>query len=120
MKSILDYETVSLIDEEDAIEIIEENYSSIQLNVSEIARILGVSNVYLSKCFKQFANRNISDYLCSYRLEKAKLMLASEMTVNEICEACGFGSLRTFMRDFKSSEGLTPGQYRSTLHKEEV
>ena len=38
--------------------------------------------------------------------------------VSEVVEECGFGSLRTFLRVFKSVEGITPGQYKSTVVKE--
>ena len=38
--------------------------------------------------------------------------------VGEVVEKCGFGSLRTFLRVFKSVEGITPGQYKSTVVKE--
>ncbi len=50
-----------------------------------------------------------------YRIEKAKEMLSENRTANEIVEACGFGSVRTFMRVFKNSEGVTPGKYRTLL-----
>ncbi|MBQ4280834.1 MAG: AraC family transcriptional regulator, partial [Spirochaetales bacterium] len=54
---------------------------------------------------------------------KAKELLAlsgaEEVSVSEVSMRCGFGSLRTFMRVFKASEGITPGQFRQSLGKEE-
>jgi AraC-like DNA-binding protein len=102
---------------------IERNYNDPQLNVSLVADRLGVSIAYLSRCFKKNGTENISDYLTNYRIAKAKELLAlsgaEEVSVSEVSMRCGFGSLRTFMRVFKASEGITPGQFRQSLGKEE-
>lgn len=102
---------------------IEKNYSDPQLNVSLVADRLGVSIAYLSRCFKKNGSGNISDYLTDYRVSKAKELLSrtgqDEVPVSEVSNLCGFGSLRTFMRVFKACEGITPGQYRQSLAKEE-
>ena len=78
---------------------------------------------YLSRCFKKNGSGNISDYLTDYRVSKAKELLSrtgqDEVPVSEVSNLCGFGSLRTFMRVFKACEGVTPGQYRQSLGKEE-
>lgn len=96
---------------------IENNYSDCQLNVSLIADRLEVSIPYLSKCFKKYNDMNISDYLTSYRISKAKKLMEDNpsMLVASVSEMCGFGSTRTFMRVFKASEGITPGQFRASL-----
>ena len=96
---------------------IENNYNDIQLNVSQIADRLGVSIVYLSKCFKKHKETNISDYLTAYRLSKAKEILSDRkcwnLSMKDVSERCGFGSIRTFMRVFKESEGVSPGQFKA-------
>ncbi|MBQ7730087.1 MAG: helix-turn-helix transcriptional regulator [Spirochaetales bacterium] len=106
-----------------AVSEIERNYNDPQLNVSLVADRLGVSIAYLSRCFKKNGTENISDYLTNYRIAKAKELLAlsgaEEVSVSEVSMRCGFGSLRTFMRVFKASEGITPGQFRQSLGKEE-
>ena len=106
-----------------AVSEIERNYNDPQLNVSLVADRLGVSIAYLSRCFKKNGTENISDYLTDYRIAKAKELLSltgsEEVSVNEVSVRCGFGSLRTFMRVFKASEGITPGQFRQSLGKEE-
>ena len=98
---------------------IENRYSDVLLNVSQIAEDLGISIAQLSKVFKKYHNMNLSDYIAGFRINKAKEMLAnSEHTISEIAELCGFGSLRTFMRVFKKEEGTSPGAYRQ-YNKEE-
>lgn len=96
---------------------VENNYNDVQLNVSQIADRLGVSIVYLSKCFKKHKETNISDYLTAYRLSKAKEILSDRkcwnISMKDVSERCGFGSIRTFMRVFKESEGVSPGQFKA-------
>ncbi|MBR2282216.1 MAG: helix-turn-helix domain-containing protein [Spirochaetales bacterium] len=104
-----------------ALSEIQANYSDTQLNVSQIAYNLGVSIAYLSRCFKKHEETNISEYLTAYRISRAKQLLSdpeeTDLSVNDVADRCGFGSTRTFMRVFKASEGVTPGQYKSAAGK---
>ena len=88
------------------------------MNVSSIADNFHISIAYLSRIFKKYHGINISEYITSYRLDCAKSLLSEGKMVSEVVEECGFGSLRTFLRVFKSVEGITPGQYKSTVVKE--
>ena len=100
-----------------ALSEIETNYGDSQLNVSLVADRMGVSIVYLSKCFKKHGETNPSDYLTRYRISKAKEILSDpdrrELSLNDVASECGFGSTRTFMRVFKSAEGVAPGQFKA-------
>jgi Response regulator containing CheY-like receiver domain and AraC-type DNA-binding domain len=101
-----------------ALREIHNSYSDQMLNVSELASRLGVSMVYLSKCFKKYHGENISDYIALYRVMMAKKMLADGAMISEVVESCGFGSTRTFLRVFKNLEHITPGQYKA-IRKED-
>lgn len=95
-----------------ALKIIADTYTSVMLNVSSIADDLSISTTFLSRIFKRYHGSNISDYICSVRVEASKILLAKGQLVGDVAEQCGFGSLRTFMRVFKDLEKITPGQYR--------
>ena len=95
-----------------------ENYSDPMMNVSSVADHFGISIAYLSRIFKKYNGINISEYITGYRLERAKELLGEGKMVGEVVESCGFGSLRTFLRVFKTVEGITPGQYKSSMTKE--
>ena len=97
---------------------IQENYPNAMMNVSSVADSFGISIAYLSRIFKKYHGINISEYITGYRLEKAKNLLAEGRMVGDVVDECGFGSLRTFLRVFKTVEGITPGQYRSSVAKE--
>lgn len=96
-----------------ALNLIQKEFSDSMLNVSKVAGKLGVSNVYLSKVFKKYHGSNISDYIACYRIMVAKKYLSQDKPIKEIVDECGFGSLRTFLRQFKDKEHITPGQFRA-------
>ena len=100
-----------------ALSEIENNYNDVQLNVSLISDRLGVSIVYLSKCFKKHKETNISDYLTDFRISKAKEILSDKkywnLSMKDVSDRCGFGSIRTFMRVFNKAEGVSPGQFKA-------
>ncbi len=100
------------------LEYVGENYSDPMMNVSSVADHFGISIAYLSRVFKKYHGINISEYMTGYRLDRAKELLGEGKMVGEVVEECGFGSLRTFLRVFKSVEGITPGQYKSSVSKE--
>ncbi len=102
-----------------ALALIHFNYNDPMVNVSYIADEIGVSATFLSRIFKKYHLQNISDYLSVVRVEAAKSLLAEGMSLAEVVDACGFGSLRTFMRVFKSIEHITPGQYRTLVGMEQ-
>ncbi len=100
------------------LEYVTENYSDPMMNVSSVADHFDISIAYLSRVFKKYHGINISEYITGYRLDRAKELLGDGKMVGEVVELCGFGSLRTFLRVFKSVEGITPGQYKSSVSKE--
>ena len=100
------------------LQYIHENYSDAMMNVSSIADSFDISIAYLSRIFKKYHTINISEYITSYRLDRAKELLNEGKMVGDVVSMCGFGSLRTFLRVFKAVEGITPGQYKSSVTKE--
>ena len=100
------------------LEYVTEKYSDPMMNVSSVADHFDISIAYLSRVFKKYHGINISEYITGYRLDRAKELLGDGKMVGEVVELCGFGSLRTFLRVFKSVEGITPGQYKSSVSKE--
>lgn len=102
-----------------ALALVHLTFKDSSVNVSSIADQLGVSTTLLSRVFKKYHVQNISDYLSFVRVETAKGLLAEGKIIADIVDECGFGSLRTFMRVFKSYEQITPGQYRALTEQEE-
>lgn len=83
------------------------------ITLESVASDLGYSANYLSHCISRLYGLNFCTALASLRIERARYLLtSSDKTNTEICYECGFGSNRTFIRQFKSIMGFTPSVYR--------
>jgi AraC family ethanolamine operon transcriptional activator len=87
---------------------IEENYRS-EVSIDLLCAATGVGVRTLQRCFREYFNMTISDYLKTVRLDAAYRDLAvghsSEYTVGEIALAHGFSHLGRFGTDFGNRFG---------------
>lgn len=95
------------------IELIDNEYSSLDLNRKNIAKKYNLSEQYLSSLFKQETKMNLVEYINFVRINKAKSLLNdSTYTVSEIAFKVGFNTIQNFNKTFKKITGVTPSQYR--------
>lgn len=84
------------------------------LDERRVAARVGISGSYLRKLFA--VEGGFAAYLRHERLQRAWLMLRDPLCVSmrviDIGEACGFGDLSTFNRQFRRCFGATPSQVR--------
>lgn len=72
--------------------------------------------VYLSKFFKQCTGISFTDYVNRYRISEGCYILQnSDQTILQTAYDCGFDSLRSFNRNFKSIMGVTPSEFKNKL-----
>ena len=82
-------------------------------SISEIAESLYLSKSYLQKIYKSYFGKSIIEEMIQFRIENAKTLLSqTDMTVTEISRECGYSSYNYFVRQFRSSEGCSPSEYR--------
>lgn len=97
-------------------DFIQKHYDT-DLSLQQCAEQTGLTPFDLSRMFKQVTGVNFIDYLIEFRMEKAKLLLADpNMRIQDITDKLRYSSVQGFMRAFKKSTGMTPGQYRNKLH----
>jgi AraC family transcriptional regulator of arabinose operon len=96
---------------EKAITFIQDNFGK-DINVTEIARVVGLKRNYFCGVFKKYTGSSPVDYLMNYRINQAKLMLSHGMNVTETAINCGFNSPSNFGAQFKRIVGMTPFAYR--------
>ena len=96
-----------------AIKYIKENYMS-TIRLSEVAKMLSVSEEHLSRTFKKEITFGFSEYITLIRLQKAEHMLKNEPSraVTEVAYACGFNDSNYFSYKFKKAYGLSPSEVR--------
>ena len=89
-----------------------------KLTLSEIAKRVGYTDYYLSRKFKQETGFSINDYIKIVKIERAKTMLlASDMSIQEICDQLNFGSRSFFAEIFKEIAGIPPAEFRNINRK---
>ena len=91
---------------------VEENYEK-DCSLSALAEASSYHSVYLSRYFKRAVGLSFTDYVNRYRINESSYILKnSSEKILDIAYSCGFDSLRSFNRNFKSIMGLTPQEYR--------
>lgn len=98
----------------DAVRYICLNYKNEEMSLTEVAKVIGVHHVYLSRMFSKNAGMSFKRYLNLLRCNAAARSIKKnkEKTVSEIAFECGFGSIRSFNRQFAELFGLSPVNYR--------
>jgi len=83
------------------------------MSAGEIARSLGISASHLRARFRASCGVSLGRHLRRLRLEKAcGLLRLSQRRVTEIAELCGFTSIYSFSRAFRTAYGVSPMAYR--------
>lgn len=103
---------------DDILAYIRENLSNEGLSLESIGEAFNLSPYYVSRFFREQNNINLKDYVARLRLELAKEMLVTtNKAVAEIVSEVGYISTSSFIRKFRLSEGMTPGEYRTRFSK---
>lgn len=98
---------------EKAIEYINQHYCENSIDLNEIALILDIHPVYLSRSIKQVIGIGYKDYLMQLRVEKAKEMLKDPyVVIADVGEKIGYANSSHFIKIFQKYTGLTPAKYR--------
>lgn len=82
-----------------------------------MARQLGLSERYLTRCFHKEMNITPVEYLNRYRLKEAKALLGNGANVTKTALAVGFSSVSYFTRLFEKEVGVSPGTYRHSHYR---
>ena len=93
-------------------------YLNADLNLPLLADQLAIPLHTLSKCINSQTGKNFSEYINSYRINQAVLLLSDQkfdhFNIAGIAFECGFNSLSTFNTTFKRMKGVTPSVYRKS------
>ena len=102
---------------QNAVNYINENLSN-TITLDDIAHAASMSRSYVSSYFKLVTGVSPYEYLLTARVEMAiKLLRKTELSITEIAQKCGFGSLSSFNKTFRRNLGVTPREYRLSQGK---
>ena len=94
---------------------VQENFQQ-EISLSSLALYLGYSPVYCSRYLNHSLNQSFTDLVNRHRISYGVYLLEhTEDSVSDIAFACGYSAIRSFNRNFKALEGVTPREYRKGI-----
>ncbi len=83
------------------------------LNINEIAGIFSLTPAYFSRLFKKHTMKRPLEYLTGVRMAHAcDYFCTTDLPVKDVAELCGYSDPFHFSKNFKSSVGQSPSEYR--------
>jgi signal transduction histidine kinase/DNA-binding response OmpR family regulator len=95
-------------------QVVEENYSSQQFGVDQLAEHLFLSRMQLHRKLKAMTDESPGDFIRRFRLKRAQQLLQTGgLQVGEVAYRTGFNNLSHFTKSFKEFTGTTPTEFLS-------
>lgn len=98
-----------------ALSYISLNYTK-TITLNDVASYLNVTPFYVSKLLSAHIDKNFTDLVTEYRIEKSKELLNSDMQIKDIAFSLGFKSHNYFTKVFRKVTGLTPKEYKTKYY----
>ncbi|OFY43228.1 MAG: hypothetical protein A2X18_09305 [Bacteroidetes bacterium GWF2_40_14] len=91
----------------------EKPYLRADLKIREVAMYLYSNKTYLSRIINDKHNQNFNQFVNYYRIEETKRLFYSnlKLTIQDLCNMSGFGSMATFSIAFRYYLGYTPADW---------
>ena len=103
---------------EEILAFVAEHVYSYDFSLEQLAEAFSLSQSYLSRFFKQETGYTFTQYITFLRLDRAKRLLAeTTQPLKDVVPQVGYVDTASFVRKFKSYEGVTPGQWRE-MHRQ--
>ena len=84
------------------------------ISIADVAKDVGLSESHLRAKFRMIAGVGLGTYIRRMRHHRARtMMLATDLRLKEIAEACGYDSIYTFSRAFSQAAGMSASAYRA-------
>lgn len=84
------------------------------VNIEQLAQMIGYTEYYLSRKFKEETHCSLNDYIKILRIERAKVLLYTTTdSMNKIADRLHFCSGSYFAKEFQRFAGMTPAEYRA-------
>ena len=104
--------------------IVDRLYADKTLTRESVIERLGTNRTYFTQLLQENCGMNYSQFIASYRVKEAIRLLSDSsrqnLSVQEVCSMCGFGSTSSFYKTFQASTGVTPVAFRKFSLKQSV
>lgn len=89
------------------------NLSSPDLNRNSLSDVVHMNPDYISHLFHKQTGIHLNTYINNERIQLAKkLLLSTNLTLQEVATATGYSTPSYFHRQFKKATGMTPQQFK--------
>lgn len=93
-----------------------EKHMDEDLSLVRLAEQVFLNPSYLSRLYKQVMGVNISDYIDSVRIKRAKELLENEnVKIYEVAKMVGYETAASFTRFFRKATGRSPQEYHNEV-----
>lgn len=96
-------------------EYIMKNYTDPNLSAQMVCYQFDIAPSLLSRMFKRDTGMGVLEYIHAIRLDHAKMLLETDMKIDEIAVKAGYHTRRGLDTVFKRSYGISPSEYRTAL-----
>ncbi|MDD4082060.1 MAG: AraC family transcriptional regulator [Sphaerochaetaceae bacterium] len=91
-----------------------------EITLDNLAEEYSIDKFTLCRIFSKVTSVSPIKYLINCRLNKAKELLQTDMTIEKICFECGFNNLSNFSKSFKAHYLISPKSYQMNARKEKL
>jgi AraC-like DNA-binding protein len=95
---------------------IDSHYSE-SIDLNNIADEAYFSKFHFIRLFKKIYNKTPHHYLTQVRVEHARQLLTTDISISEVCSSVGFDSVTSFTGLFKKRVGSTPSAFQQKQQK---
>ncbi|MBD2868593.1 response regulator [Paenibacillus arenilitoris] len=81
-------------------------------SVADYAKRVHLSPSYFANLFKKVTGQAVMQFVLNERMERAKLLLAGNDSIQEVAEAVGYEDRSYFSEVFKKQTGMTPKDFK--------
>lgn len=82
-----------------------------RITIETLSQAFFLSDSYICRVFKNTTGTTINKYITARRISIAKSLLASGLSINEVCEQCGYNDYSNFVKTFTKIVGIPPKKY---------
>ena len=93
-------------------------YKMKSLTRDSLAEMLGTNRTYLSRAINNVSGKSFSDYLNSWRVVEATLIMSDttvDVPLKQLADDLGYSSISVFYRSFQKETGVTAGRYMKEI-----
>lgn len=96
-----------------AVSLINSNYKDSSLSIKQVCQEAQISETYFRKLFSEYYKKNPITYINELRIEYARNLIASGVTIEQSAYSSGFNDSKYFSRIVKKYFNCTPKELKS-------